>query len=142
MTKLLIILFVALAFETTGVVMLSKGVRGFEGPKNFSAGELGQVVLRAVTNPYIVFGVIFEAAFFLGLLMMMSSADLSFVWPLTALTFVFSTFAAKVYLHEEIDFLRWVGVILIVVGAILIGVTEKKKERQTSASSSEAARLG
>ena len=73
-------------------------------------------------------GVAFEAVFFVGLLMLMSNADVSFVWPLTSLTFVFSTVAARFYLHEQIHGLRWLGVIFIVCGAGLITFTEKRKE--------------
>ena len=42
---------------------------------------------------------------------------------------VFATLAARFYLNERIDALRWAGVILIVLGAALITFTEKKKER-------------
>ena len=129
MTRLVIILFVALCFETTGVIMLSKGLRVLPGPKNYSAGEIARLVGRGITSKDIVLGVAFEAVFFVGLLMLMSNADVSFVWPLTSLTFVFSTFAAKFYLHEEVDTLRWLGVIFIVCGAGLITFTEKRKER-------------
>lgn len=128
MTKLLLILFVGLCFETMGVVSLNKGLKRLEGPKNYSARELARLVGRAVTNRQIVMGVAFEAVFFVCLLMMMSRADVSFVWPLTSLTFVFSTIAARFYLHEQIDALRWAGVALIVVGAGLITFTEKRKE--------------
>jgi drug/metabolite transporter (DMT)-like permease len=129
MAKLLIILFVALCFETTGVILLSKGLRTLPGPKNYSPGEIAKLVGRVVTTKNIVLGVAFEAVFFLGLLILMSNADVSFVWPLTSLTFVFSTFAAKFYLHEQIDGLRWLGVIFIVCGAGFITFTEKRKER-------------
>jgi drug/metabolite transporter (DMT)-like permease len=129
MTKLLIILFVALTFETTGVILLSKGLKALEGPKSYALGEIARLVGRAITDKNILLGVAFEAVFFIGLLVMMSNADVSFVWPLTSLTFVFSTIAAKFYLHEQIDPLRWAGVIFIVVGAGLITFTEKKKEQ-------------
>ena len=129
MTKLLVILFVALTFETTGVILLSKGLKELEGPKSFTVREIVRLVGDAVTSKHIIFGVAFEAVFFLGLLIMMSNADVSFVWPLTSLTFVFSTFAAKFYLHEQIDPLRWTGVAFIVIGAGLITFTEKKKEQ-------------
>jgi drug/metabolite transporter (DMT)-like permease len=128
MTKLLIILFVALTFETAGVILLSKGLRSLEGPKNYSPGEIVKLVGRGLSSPQIVLGVAFEAVFFVGLLMMMSNADVSFVWPLTSLTFVFSTIAARFYLQEQIDPLRWAGVLLIVFGAGLITFTEKKRE--------------
>jgi multidrug transporter EmrE-like cation transporter len=130
MTKLLLILFVGLCFETIGVVSLSKGLKRLEGPKSYSAGEIARLVGRAITNRQIVVGIGCAAVFFICLLMMMSRADVSFVWPLTALTFVFSTIAARFYLHEEIDGLRWAGVMLIVLGAGLITFTEKRKEAE------------
>jgi len=129
MAKLLTILFVALCFETTGVIMLSKGLRTLPGPKDYSPIEIARLVGRGTSNKNIVLGVAFEAVFFVGLLMMMSNADVSFVWPMTSLTFVFSTVAAKFYLREQIDGLRWIGVICIVCGAGLITFSEKRKER-------------
>lgn len=129
MAKLVIILFVALCFETTGVILLSKGLRTLPGPKNYSPGEIVRLVGRGIANKNIVLGVAFEAVFFVGLLMLMSNADVSFVWPLTSLTFVFSTIAARFYLHEQVDSLRWLGVLCIVLGAGLITFTEKRKER-------------
>ncbi|HEV8542724.1 MAG TPA: EamA family transporter [Verrucomicrobiae bacterium] len=128
MARLLTILFIALCFEPTGVIMLKRGLTVLEGPKNYWPAELGKLVARVVTNKFIVLGVAFEAVFFLGLLMMMSRGEVSFVWPLTSLTFVFSTVAARFYLREEVDTLRWAGVMLIVCGAGLITYTEKKKE--------------
>jgi drug/metabolite transporter (DMT)-like permease len=133
MAKLLTILFIALCFETTGVIMLSKGLRALPGVKDYSPGEIARLVGRGITSRNIVLGVALEAVFFVGLLMMMSNADVSFVWPLTSLTFVFSTIAAKFYLREQIDGLRWLGVILIVCGAGFITFSEKRKERLQSA---------
>jgi drug/metabolite transporter (DMT)-like permease len=133
MAKLIIILFVALCFETTGVILLSKGLRTLPGPSNYSPGEIVRLVGRGFMSKEIVLGVLFEAVFFVGLLMLMSNADVSFVWPLTSLTFVFSTIAARFYLREQVDGLRWLGVAFIVLGAGLITFTEKRKGRaQTS----------
>ena len=75
MTKLLLILFVGLCFETMGVVSLNKGLKRLEGPKNYSARELARLVGRAATNRQIVMGVAFEAVFFVCLLMMMATLD-------------------------------------------------------------------
>lgn len=129
MARLITILFIALCFETTGVIMLGKGLKHLEGPKNYSPAEILKLVGRGFMSRDIVLGVAFEAVFFVGLLMLMSNADVSFVWPLTSLTFVFSTVAARFYLHERVDGLRWAGVMLIVCGAGLITYTEKRKER-------------
>src|SRR5688572_11456728 len=131
MAKLMIILFVALCFETAGVMLLSKGLRSLPGPSDYSSGEILRLVRRGITSKPIVLGVAFEAVFFIGLLMLMSNADVSFVWPLTSLTFVFSTLAARFYLHEQVDALRWIGVVFILCGAGLITFTEKRKERSS-----------
>jgi drug/metabolite transporter (DMT)-like permease len=130
MTKLLLILFVGLSFETMGVILLSKGLKALDGPNGYSIGEIARLVGRAVTSRNIVVGVAFEAVFFVCLLIMMSRADISFVWPLTSLTFVFSTIAARFVLHEQIDGLRWAGVMLIMLGAGLITFTEKNKDAE------------
>ncbi|HEX7861450.1 MAG TPA: EamA family transporter [Verrucomicrobiae bacterium] len=132
MTKLLLILFFGLTFETMGVVLLSKGLKQLDSPKNYGPAELVRMVRRALSSKEILLGVAFEAVFFICLLVMMSRADVSFVWPLTALTFVFSTLAARFYLREDIDGLRWAGVVLIVLGAGLITFTEKRKQNDPS----------
>jgi hypothetical protein len=141
MAKLLIILFVSLTFETAGVILLSKGLRRLEGPKSYSPGEIVRLIGRGISSREIVLGVAFEAVFFVGLLIMMSKGDVSFVWPLTSLTFVFSTIAARFYLCEQIDPVRWAGVMLIVCGAGLITFTEKKKERASRVATESAERL-
>lgn len=124
----MVILFIALCFETAGVILLSKGLRTLPAPADYSPREILKLLGRGFASKPIVLGVAFEAVFFAGLLMLMSNADVSFVWPLTSLTFVFSTLAARFYLQEQVAPLRWIGVILIVCGASLITLTEKRKE--------------
>jgi len=44
----------------------------------------------------------------------MSKSDISFLWPLTALSFVMTTFAALLFLHEQVAPVRWPrGVIML-----------------------------
>jgi hypothetical protein len=90
-----------------------------------SVSQSLRLVGRGVSNAHIVLGVFFEALFFVGLLMLMSKADVSFLWPLTSLSFVVTTIAAKIYLHEQVSAVRWSGVCLIMMGAALITWSEK-----------------
>jgi drug/metabolite transporter (DMT)-like permease len=91
-----------------------------------------------VTSPQILLGVFFEALFFGCLLMLMSKSDISFLWPLTALSFVFATFAAIWFLHEHVSPTRWIGVVLIMIGAGFISYSEKSKEHQKKALPTES----
>jgi len=129
MLKLLLILLIGLTFESTGVVLLKKGMSDIGDVKKVSAAEIARVVKVGATSPYILGGVFFEALFFACLLILMSKSDISFLWPLTGLSFVFATFAAMMFLHEKVSPMRWTGVVLVVAGAILISYSEKLNER-------------
>jgi drug/metabolite transporter (DMT)-like permease len=141
MVKLIVILLIALCFETMGVITLKKGLVTLESPRDYSPLEITRLVGRGITNKNIVLGVFFEALFFIGLLMMMKMGEVSFVWPLTSLTFVFSTVAARFYLHEDVSLVRWAGVFCIMCGAGLITYSEKAKESQTAATAPAASSL-
>jgi drug/metabolite transporter (DMT)-like permease len=129
MIKLLLILLVGLTFESTGVVLLKKGMTHIGDLNGITAGEILRVCKAGATNPQILLGVFFEALFFLCLLILMSKSDISFLWPLTGLSFVFATFAAIWFLDERVSAVRWIGVVLIVIGAAFISYSQHGKEK-------------
>jgi uncharacterized membrane protein len=129
MIKLLLILLIGLVFESTGVVLLKKGLTQIGGMHGVTAVEVVRVCKAGVVNPQILLGVFFEALFFACLLVLMSKSDISFLWPLTALSFVFATFAAIWFLDERVSALRWIGVILIMIGAAFISYSQHVKEK-------------
>ena len=129
MVKLLLILFIGLVFESTGVVLLKKGMTGIGEVQTNSATALLRVVRQGITNPQILLGVFFEALFFVCLLVLMAKSDISFLWPLTALSFVFATLAAMWFLHERVSAIRWAGVVFIMLGAALISYSEHSKAK-------------
>ncbi|MGD0536367.1 MAG: EamA family transporter [Verrucomicrobiota bacterium] len=133
MIKLLLILLIGLACESAGVVMLKKGITRIGDLQAVSLSEIVRVVKTGVTSPAILGGVFFEALFFLCLLILMGRSDISFLWPLTGLSFVFATFAAIIFLQEQVSAVRWVGVALIVIGAGFISYSEHAKPGRVAA---------
>jgi uncharacterized membrane protein len=129
MLKLLLILLVGLVFESTGVILLKKGMTHIGDMNGYTAAEILRVAKAGVTSPQILLGVFCEALFFGCLLILMSKSDISFLWPLTALSFVFATFAAIWFLNEHPSPVRWIGVVLIVIGAGFISYSEHAKEK-------------
>jgi uncharacterized membrane protein len=128
MLKIILILFIGLIFESTGIVFLKKGMGHVGEVKMAGVAEIFRVVKAGATSPQILAGVFFEALFFVCLLIMMAKSDISFIWPLTGLSFVFSTFAAIWFLNENVSGMRWVGVAFIVIGSVVIGYSEQTKE--------------
>ena len=129
MARLLLILFIGLIFEATGVVLLKKGIIQIGEVQSMAPAEIIRVIIAGATNPTVLLGVFFEALFFACLLVLMSKSDISFLWPLTALSFVMTTFAALIFLEEKVSSLRWMGVLFIMVGAALISYSEHSKPK-------------
>jgi uncharacterized membrane protein len=129
MLKLLSILLVGLVCESAGVVLLKKGINRIGDVNGYTAAEIFRVVRSGLTSQQIWLGIFFEALFFIGLLVLMARSDISFLWPLTGLSFVFATFAAMWFLHEHVSRMRWMGVVLIVLGAGFISYSQHAGEK-------------
>lgn len=129
MIRLLFILLFGLACESTGVILLKKGMTHIGELHGYNAAELFRVFKAGLISPQILLGVFFEAVFFACLLLLMSKSDISFLWPLTALSFVFATFAAMIFLGETVSWVRWVGVALIMIGAAFITYSQHAREK-------------
>ncbi|MGO8839034.1 MAG: EamA family transporter [Limisphaerales bacterium] len=138
MTKILIILFIAFAFEAFGVIALKKGINeiGAQYTERKAALPVWKNVATLVgnwfTNKDVLFGLLLETIFFILLQYLLGQRDVSFVWPLTAISFVMTTLAAQFLLHERVDAVRWSGVALIMLGAAFISYSEHNKEKNQS----------
>jgi drug/metabolite transporter (DMT)-like permease len=142
MTKVLTVLLIALVLEAIGVVFLSRGLKEIGEPEKVSVVEVWRVVRRGVANPSVLLGVALETVFFGALLYLLSQRDVSLIWPLTSLGFVLTAVAARLILHEEIHWTRWLGVALIVVGAAFVSYSEKLKSRPAVSPVTTAPALG
>lgn len=145
MTKLVLFLLCALVLEAIGVVLLSKGLKQIGELQSYTAVEIGRLVGRGATNPWILLGTALETAFFVMLLVLLKRNDVSLIWPLTSLGFVLTALTARFINHETVSPLRWAGVALIVMGAGLVAWSEKAKERaarQVEAANVSAAQSG
>ncbi len=135
MTKILIILVIAFTFQAIGIVTLKQGLNEI-GPRyteRQSTTTLPANLLRLVgdwfTNKNVLVGMLFETIFFAQLQYLLGQRDVSFVWPLTSVSFVLTALAAQFILHEHVNPARWAGVIFIILGAGLIGYSEQAKAK-------------
>ena len=135
MTKFLIILLITFAFEAFGVIALKKGINeiSIKYTERKAATPVWKNVITLVgnwfTNKDVLLGLLLETIFFILLQYLLGQRDVSFVWPLTAVSFVMTTLAAQFFLHERVDAVRWSGVALIVIGAVFISYSEHLKEK-------------
>ena len=71
MLKLFLILLFGLACESTGIILLKKGMIHIGEINGYNAAEMFRVFKAGVTSPQILLGVFFEAVFFGCLLILM-----------------------------------------------------------------------
>jgi len=133
MTKIILILVIAAIIESIGVAYLSSGLKEVGGAREISVSEIARVIKDGATNARILAGIGLEAVFFGALLYLLSVRDVSFVWPLTSLGFIFTTLAAEFILHERVSVSRWAGVVLIALGASLTSYSEATKAQTPAA---------
>ena len=127
MTKVLAILILALTVEAVGVVYLSRGLKQIGEVERVTMRAIAHLVRRGAANPSLLFGLALEAAFFGALLYLLSQREVSLIWPLTSLGFVLTALAARLLLGEEVHWVRWCGIGLIVIGAALVSFSESLK---------------
>lgn len=84
------------------------------------------VYVRAMLNPYVAIGIGMLILVTLLRIALLSLADLSFVVPLTATGYIISTILGKFFLQEQISASRWIGILLIFTGTIIVSSTSRK----------------
>ena len=107
-----LILLAVTVFGACGDVCLARGMRDFGAVTTANWSQL----LTALLDPWVVVGICLLILFFCSYLTALSWADLTYVLPATALSYVLMALLAKIFLHENVTLEHWLGVGLITVG--------------------------
>ena len=108
--------------STYGDLATAKGMSEWGEIESFHASALRRVLRYIVTRRLILAGIAANAISFAALLALLSVAPLSFAVPVTALAYVLKTVLAKSYLNETIGPMRWMGVLLVTSGIVLVSL--------------------
>jgi drug/metabolite transporter (DMT)-like permease len=130
MATVLTVLLIAFSIEAVAIAILKRGldVIGARYNARRATQSWGRNLLGLVgdwfTQRNVITGVFLKAVFFVLLQYLIGLRDISFIWPLTAVSFVMTTLTAQFLLRERVAAVRWGGVALIVLGAALISFSE------------------
>ena len=96
-------------------------------------------LLFALRNPFILLGIVSLMIFMWSYMTALSFADLSYVLPATAISYVLMVLLSIFWLHEHVSPQRWSGVVLIVIGVgIVAGGPSRTEDPDFSEDSGEA----
>jgi len=103
-----------------GDVSVSRAMKTVGEISDFRPLALLRSGLRAAQNGFLWMGIFWKTVAFFSFLRLVVSAELSWVVPATAISFVIETVAAKYLLHERITAVRWAGALCICLGVGLL----------------------
>jgi drug/metabolite transporter (DMT)-like permease len=115
-----LLLLVLICGSTGGEIALTQGSKKSGEPKRLRPREVLAFLGRAVRNGWFWLGIPLMAASFFALLILFSWHPLSFVIPISALSYVVGALGAKYILKEEVNTARWIGVVLVCAGVVLV----------------------
>ena len=119
----LLILFVSVAFAFGGQLMLKAAMNEIGRIGAHELGSLGSTVARAAREPMLWIGLTLFAISALFWLVVLSRIPLSVAYPSVGMSYVFVVLFSRLWLHEHVPPLRWVGVGIVVVGIVLVGLS-------------------
>jgi drug/metabolite transporter (DMT)-like permease len=107
-----LILLAVVVFGACGDVCLGRGMRDFGAVTSAN----WRLLLTVLWNPWVVTGICLLILFFCSYLTALSWADLTYVLPATALSYLLMALLARAFLHENVTPGHWLGIGLITLG--------------------------
>jgi len=120
--KTLVMVLAMVVCANAGDLLLKRGMTEI-GAVQLTASGLAQAFRLTVASGTIWVAILFLSGFMLSYMTVLSWADYSYVMPAGAFGYALLTLLAVVFLHESVSARRWVGVVLICAGVLLVGQT-------------------
>lgn len=111
---------IAQAFMKEGLLSTGIGSVGI--------GNLAEFVSKGISSPFLWLGILVYAANFFIWIVILYKIDLSIAMPVGSFSYIFVPIAAAVFFHENVGPVRWVGILLIVLGIHFVSQSKKDGE--------------
>ena len=131
-TRTYVLLFLLVLLGSVGNTVLSKGMKevGDLDVSHFASLEAGAA--RVLTSGTIWLGIAMMLGFMVCHMLVLSRADYSFVMPFSAIAYALVPLLGYSFLNEQVSTARWIGIVLIVLGVVLINRTPHRTTPQES----------
>ncbi len=138
--KTWLLLGTLITFSSLGEILSARGMKQV-GDISFRPRHLLASIARAVRNPSLIVSIACLAISFFSFLALLNYTDLSYVLPLTAVTYITNTIGAKLWLKEKISMARMFGILMVTLGLMIISLPHSFEESLIRFSQSFLAKL-
>lgn len=119
------LLFMVIFAGTGGELCVSRAMKTAGEVTDFRPAGLLRFVWRAIRVLWTWIGIGLMALAFFSLLGMLSIEQVSFVVPVTALSYAAGALGAAVFLGERVSAQRWLGVLIVCVGVTMVWFSKR-----------------
>ena len=116
----LVLFVLIIVVGTWGELCLGRAMKQTGELERFRPSAMVRLLYRALQIKWIWIGVAMMAVAFFSLLLLLSLEDVSFVVPVTALSYLVGAIGGIFFLGERVSGQRWIGIALVCVGVTLV----------------------
>ncbi len=114
------LIIVAMLIGVVGQVALKAGMNQVGRIENLDFAKPMQIFGPALTQPLVWIGLAAYALSAMFWLIVLSRFDLSYAYPMLASMYLVIPIVSRIFLNESIPPLRWVGMLVVLIGVILV----------------------
>jgi drug/metabolite transporter (DMT)-like permease len=118
LTSSFLLILLSVSFGVAGQTALKLGVS--QPGVAETANSVLSIIGLIFKSPLVLLGLFFYAAGALAWIAVLARLDLSVAYPFLALNFVLVTLSGRFLLGETVPTLRWVGILVIIAGILLV----------------------
>ena len=119
-----LLLFVVIVAGTGGELCVTRAMKQIGEVVDFRPRALLVFMIRAMKVAWMWMGIALMTVAFFALLSMLTIENVSFVVPVTALSYAAGAIGAVLFLRERISLQRWVGVFIVCVGVTIVWLSK------------------
>jgi drug/metabolite transporter (DMT)-like permease len=119
LVEVILIFFIVVA-GTGGELCLTRAMKTIGEVHDFRPRALLHVFTRALRVGWMWVAILLMATGFFSLLGMLSLENVSFVVPVTALSYAAGAYGGSLFLGERVTRQRWLGVLLVCIGVTMV----------------------
>lgn len=119
------LLFFIVVAGTAGELCVSRAMKSIGEIHNFGPKAILRFILQSSRLPWMWLGIALMSVGFFSLLAILSFQEVSFVVPVTALSYAVGALGAQAFLGERIIRDRWIGIAVVCLGVTIVWWSRK-----------------
>lgn len=112
------LVFISIAFSVTGQLLIKHGMN--KTGKLYLTKDTVNTLKKIITSKFVILGLASYIISALIWLVVLSKLPLSLAYPLVSSSYILIAIFSKVFFKEKISGLRWLSMVIIIIGIVIL----------------------